>query len=394
MKIAFFLDQSFPPDSRVENEAYSLVRAGHEVDLFSLNFRKLRPKKEEINGIRVHRIDATGFLYRLSALAYDFPIFHWLLRSKIKAFIEKVQPEALHVHDMLIAKAVMDVNDGFFQLPLTLDLHENRPEILQFYPHLQRFPGKYMINIERWRSAQTSLIQRADHIILVTPEAIDDAVGASGRERSHFTAVANTIEPEIYFNYHLDDQITEKLKGYFNIVYVGDTGIRRGLDTAIVAMKKVLEIVPNAQLVIVGKSTQDEQLRQMVSSNALDDYVLFEGWQDVSLFPSYIESASVCISPLHRNKHHDTTFANKVFQYMAGAKPLIVSNCPSQENVVKETGCGLIFKAKDAKDLADCILKIHSNPNEAKQMGEAGKRAVIQKYNWNETSKGLLDIYD
>ncbi|OEK00345.1 hypothetical protein BFP97_01930 [Roseivirga sp. 4D4] len=394
MKIAFFLDQSFPPDSRVENEAYSLVRAGHQVDLFSLNFKELKPKEEEINGIRVHRIDASDFLYRLSALAYDLPIFHWLLHSKIKAFIEKVKPEALHVHDMLIAKAVMDINDRFFQLPLTLDLHENRPEILQFYPHLQRFPGKYMINIERWRSAQTSLIQRADHVVLVTPEAIDDAMAASGRERSSFTAVANTIEPEIYFNYPLDDRITENLKGYFNIVYVGDTGIRRGLDTAIAAMKKVLKVVPNAQLVVVGKSTQDEQLRQMVSSKGLEENVLFEGWQDVSLFPSYIESASVCISPLHRNKHHDTTFANKIFQYMAGTKPLIVSDCPSQENVVKEVGCGLVFKAKDAEDLANCILKIYHNPEEAKQMGEAGKHAVIEKYNWNETSKGLLELYD
>jgi len=371
-----------------------LVQAGHQVDLFSLNFKKLVPKEEDVNGIRVHRIGASDFLYRLSALAYDLPMFHWLLRPKIKAFIEKIQPEALHVHDMLIAKAVMDVNDNFFQLPLTLDLHENRPEILQFYPHLQRFPGKHLISIERWRSAQTSLMHRADHIVLVTPEAIDDALADSGRPRSHFTAVANTIEPKIYFNYPLNEQIVERLKGYFNIVYVGDTGIRRGLDTAIDAMEKVLEIIPKAQLVIVGKSTQDEQLRQMVSSNGLECHVLFEGWQDVSLFPSYIESASVCISPLHRNKHHDTTFANKVFQYMAGAKPLIVSDCPSQENVIKETQCGLVFKAGDAEEMAECILKVYQNPEQAKQMGEAGKRAVMEKYNWNETSKGLLNIYN
>lgn len=393
MKIAFFLDQSFPPDSRVENEAYSLVRAEHQVDLFSLNFKRLKPSYEVLNGIRVHRIDASDLLYRLSALAYSIPVFHWLLRPRIKAFIEKVKPEALHVHDMLMAKAVMDVNDKFFKLPLTLDLHENRPEILQFYPHLQRFPGKYMINIERWRAAQTNLIRRADHIILVTPEAINDAVAMSGRGRADFTAVANTIESEIYFNYPLDNQVIKRLSGGFNIVYVGDTGIRRGLDTAIAAMKSVIKIIPNAQLVIVGKSTQDEQLRQMVSSNGLEDNVLFEGWQDVSLFPSYIESASVCISPLHRNKHHDTTFANKIFQYMAGAKPLIVSDCPSQENVVKETQCGFVFKARDAEEMADCILKVYHNPEQAKLMGEAGKRAVIEKYNWSETSKGLLNIY-
>ena len=58
MRIALFLDQSFPPDSRVENEAHSLVEAGHEVHLFSLNFKKLSPARETVNGIQVHRIKA------------------------------------------------------------------------------------------------------------------------------------------------------------------------------------------------------------------------------------------------------------------------------------------------------------------------------------------------
>ena len=46
------LDAEFPPDSRVENEAVSLIGAGHEVHLFSLNYGS-HPDYEEINGIHV-----------------------------------------------------------------------------------------------------------------------------------------------------------------------------------------------------------------------------------------------------------------------------------------------------------------------------------------------------
>lgn len=393
MRIAFFLDQSFPPDSRVENEAYSLIQAGHEVHLFSLNYKKLSPAQEIINGIKVHRQKAGWLLYKSSALAYEFGYYHNKLKKSVRKFIETVKPDVLHVHDMLIAKAVMDVNDEFFQLPLTLDLHENRPEIMQYYPHLQKFPAKKLVKIDLWKEAQNELIKRADHVVMVTPEAIDVAVTDTSEAKEKFTAVANTISPEIYWNYPIDKKVVRKFKKGFDIVYVGDTGLRRGTDTAIRALKMVADQIPEAQLVLVGKSTEDEQLRDLVSELGLSAHVLFEGWQDVSKFPSYIKGAEVCISPLHRNLHHDTTLANKIFQYMAGSRPIVASDCPAQVSVIKEAKAGLIFEAGNAQQMAELLIGLYNNPSLAGELGENGKKAVEQKFNWNETSKGLISYY-
>ena len=165
MKIAFFLDQSFPPDSRVENEAYSLIKAGHEVHLFSLDYDNRSPTREEINGIYIHRYKAGKLIYKLSALAYSNKWFQKLISKKITSFLEEVKPDVLHVHDMVIAQSVMDVNDGTNKKPLVLDLHENRPEIMQFYPHLKKFPGKQLIRIGKWRKKQSELMKRADHVV-------------------------------------------------------------------------------------------------------------------------------------------------------------------------------------------------------------------------------------
>jgi glycosyltransferase involved in cell wall biosynthesis len=394
MKIGFFLDQSFPPDSRVENEAYSLIKAGHEVHLFSLDYENRKPAKEEINGIHVYRYSAGKLTYKLSALAYTNGWFKGLISKKIKAFIEAVKPDVLHVHDMVIAESVMDVNDSDYNKPLVLDLHENRPEIMQFYPHLKKFPGKQLIRIGKWRKKQSELIKRADHVILVTKEAIKVAAFETNLPMGKFTDVANTVEPDIYWNYALDKEIILKFKKGFDIVYVGDTGLRRGTDTAIDAIKLLINKIPEIQLVLVGKSTEDEILKRKVFELGLTSNVLFEGWKDVSNFPSYIEGAEVCISPLHRNKHHDTTFANKLFQYMAGERAVIVSNCDAQANVVKETDCGLVFEAGNAKALADCLLDLYKNPHRAKEYGMNGKKAVVDKYNWKETSKGLIALYE
>lgn len=393
MRIAVFLDQSFPPDSRVENEAFSLIQAGHEVHMFSLNFKGLKPQREEVNGIQVHRIKSGKLLYKASALAYDWPWFHKQVERKVRAFIEEVSPDALHVHDMLIAKAVMDVNDRYFKLPLTLDLHENRPEILKYYPHLQKAPGKWLISIDRWRAAQNELIKRAEKVVMVTPEAIEVAMSETESRADKFISLPNTIEPELYLNYPIKKEILTKYRKGFDIVYVGDTGLRRGLDTALKALKLLLSEIPQAQLVIVGKSSEDHHLKTIVESDGLSANVLFEGWQDVSLFPSYIMGAEVCISPLNRNKHHDTTLANKLFQYMAGERPIVVSDCPSQVSIVEECECGLVHKAQDPADLAQKLLELYKNPTRAREMGLNGKKAVMEKYNWQQTSKPLLKHY-
>ena len=52
-------------------------------------------------------------------------------------------------------------------------------------------------------------------------------------------------------------------------------------------------------------------------------------------------ASAVCISPLLRNLHHDTTYANKIFQYMALAKPLLVSDATAQKNIILEAGLRL-----------------------------------------------------
>lgn len=389
-----FLDQSFPPDSRVENEAYSLIKAGHEVHLFSLNFNRVPLEREKINGIEVHRYKAGKLTYKLSALAYTFSFFHNIIKKKIVHFLKTVKPDVIHVHDMLIAQAVMDVNAKSAKpFHLTLDLHENRPEIMQFYPHLKKVPGKYLINVDTWRKKQNELIKRADKVVLVTQEAIEQAVEMTGESQGKFIALPNTIEKNIYFNYPIDKKITRKLKKGFDIVYVGDTGLRRGTDTAIRALRLLIEKVPQAQLILVGKSTEDVSLRKLVEELGLSAHVLFEGWQDVSLFPSYIYGAEVCISPLHRNLHHDTTYANKIFQYMAGERPVIVSDCTAQANVIRSVECGLVFEAGNARAMADCLFELYHNPTEARKMGANGFSAVKEQYHWESTSQALINFY-
>ena len=105
MKIGMILDEVFPPDPRVENEAITLVNSGHEVFLFCLTYGN-QILQENTNGIQIRRYKSNKLFYKLSALSCDFFGYTMIMKPKIDDFIKENSIEVLHIHDIRIAEAV------------------------------------------------------------------------------------------------------------------------------------------------------------------------------------------------------------------------------------------------------------------------------------------------
>ncbi|PKP45128.1 MAG: glycosyl transferase [Bacteroidetes bacterium HGW-Bacteroidetes-12] len=392
MRIGMILDKTFPPDPRVENEAISLIKKGHEVFLFCLKYHK-NEGDILINGIQVKRYQSNKLEYKLSALAYTFPFYTVIMSNKIVRFLKKYHIEAIHIHDMRIAEAVFKANKSL-KLPTVLDLHDNMPEIMKLYSHLQKFPGKQLISPKKWKQKEEEFINKATKIITVSQEFIEEVIGRTKIARNKIVLVPNTVHQSFYKDAITDHSIVESYKNYFVILYLGDTGLRRGLQTAIESLVILREKIVNVKLVIVGISATDPILKQHVIDLKLEKQVDFQGWQDVSLFPSYIVASAVCISPLHRNIQHDVAYANKLFQYMSFGKPVLVSDAIAQKNLIEKTNSGLVHLEKDAKDFADKVLQLYTNPALRDSLGSKGKQFVEEEFCWEKTSEKLIALYE
>lgn len=392
MKIGMILDAPFPPDPRVENEAVSLVNSGHEVFLFCLQYSNEK-KSEELKGIKVKRFKSNTFEYKLSALAYTIPMYTWLMQKKIHQFINSTEVEALHIHDIKIAEAVFRANQKF-KLPVVLDLHDNLPEVMKLYPHLQKFPGKYIISPKKWKIKEEEFIKKADKVITVSPEFIESIKERIPTSKKKLVLVPNTIRQSFYKNYTIENSILKRYTNQFVLLYLGDTHLRRGLQTAIAAVKVLKDKIPNIKLVIVGKNTTDTILKQQVQELNLEQFIDFEGWQNVSLFQSYILSSAICISPLHRNLQHDVAYANKIFQYMSFSKPLLVSDATAQKKLVTKHKTGLVHLDRDVKDFVAKTLQLYYDNNLREELGVNGKQFIENEFSWEQTSKKLLHLYD
>jgi len=386
------LDKVFPPDPRVENEAIELIKKGHEVFLFCLTYND-EEHEESINQIKVKRYKSNKFDYKMSALAYTVPYYSLVMKKKIANFLNKNKIEVIHIHDIRIAEAVFLTNRRR-KLPVVLDLHDNMPEVMKFYPHLQKFPGKYIISPKRWKQKEEVFIKKSDKVITVSQEFVNELISRTNIDENKVVLVPNTIRRNFYNSFELNNEIVEKYKDSFVVLYLGDTHVRRGLLTAIRAIKNLKEQIPNIKLVIVGKNTTDYILKEEVNKLNINEFVDFEGWQNVLLFPSYIKISTICISPLRRNIQHDVAYANKLFQYMSLGKPLLVSNAIAQKNLIEKVKGGLVHEAMNVEDFESKILKLYNNPSLRDELGENGERFVKNEFTWDKTAKGLIDLYN
>lgn len=391
MKIGMILDKPFPPDPRVQNEAETLLKKGFEVFLFCLKYGN-EPNTENIDGIEVRRYKSNQWIYKSSALAYSIPLYSFFLKPKIEMFIKENSIDVLHAHDMVIAETVFKANQKF-SLPIVLDLHENRPEIMKEYPHLKKFPNRYLISIQKWKKKESEMMRNASKVILVTPESKEHFIQSENISPEKIGVVPNTVLPQFYKDFTLDQEILDRYKDKFSLLYIGDTGLRRGLMTAIEAIPALIKNIPDLKLVIVGTSSEDAILKEKVNGLGIQNYVDFEGWKDPETFQSYIISSSVCLSPLLSNIHHDTTYANKIFQYMSLGKPLLVSDVRAQKNIVEKANSGLIHLANNSKDFIKKALILYEDDNQRNQLGKNGNRFIQHEFNWEITSKELLNLY-
>ena len=392
MRIGMILDKTFPPDPRVENEAISLVESGFDVYLFCLKYGSQQASNEEINGIKIKRYASNNLDYKLSALAYTFPFYSRIMSKKMRRFLLLNKIDIIHIHDIRIAGAVFAANNKL-KLPVLLDLHDNMPEIMKEYPHVQNFPGKLLISPGKWKKKEEEFIEKATKVITVSDEFRQEVIQRTNIHPDKIIVVPNTVRRSFYEDHQIDKSIIKKYKNDFVILYLGDTGIRRGLLTAIEAMPNLKKKIDNIKLVIVGSNSSDPILKQKVADLSIQNAVDFQGWQDVKLFPSYILASTICISPLYRNVQHDVAYANKLFQYMSFSKPVLVSNATAQKNLVKRIKSGLVHNERDRKDFEDKILELYHNKDLREKMGANGKKFIENKFCWEKASTKLIELY-
>jgi len=83
----------------------------------------------------------------------------------------------------------------------------------------------------------------------------------------------------------------------------------------------------------------------------------------------------------------------KIFEFMQAGLPVICTDFILWKEIIDEWKCGIYVNPHDIEAIRDAINYLIENKDVAKQMGDNGRRAVMEKYNWNTQEKILLGMY-
>jgi glycosyltransferase involved in cell wall biosynthesis len=228
-------------------------------------------------------------------------------------------------------------------------------------------------------------------VIVVADEHIE-RIESLGLARDNIVVVTNTEDVDYFRAFAIDESLAKEYLDDFVILYVGGFSPHRGLETAIEAMPKVLQKIPNARLLLVGDGPSRTELEEMVRDKGLTERITFTGQEPLAKMPTYVNLSSVCLIPHISTPHIETTMPNKIFQFMMLGKPVVVSSTRPMMRIVNDAGCGLIFEERNAKSLAETIIQL-ADDDLRRRLGENARRAVKDRYNWKETVQALLDLY-
>lgn len=162
-----------------------------------------------------------------------------------------------------------------------------------------------------------------------------------------------------------------------------------GLDTMAEAYARLRSSGKAYTMTVVGRIPDD--LRSQIGPIAGDPAVEFADFLEKSVLMDRIERADVCVVPFKDVPDLAQTYPIKVFEYMAMARPVIVSSIGGMGELVADGENGLHFRAGDAIDLAIKIESLREDPAFAERIARNARQDSL-KFDYAVKGRGILDV--
>jgi len=382
------------------------VLLDHDVTVFTMNDDTgSLPTRELWRGIEIHRplhIDVSDSLPDVIAedvrkwgrgihLFSKILVYNYLTASKMVN--ELVRSEG-YLFDLVIAHDWLSAMGGIaikreLDLPFVFHVHSTEK-------------GRTMGNgSEVVSNVELRAAQSADMVVTVSNAMKEELIGL-GFPAEKIRVVYNGVDPQKYSREEVSDEKVREVRQQYGlkdedvmVLFLGRLVWVKGVDKLIAAMPQVLQKIPNAKLVIVGLGDMREYLERMVQNLKLQDVVKFRfefipeeeriahyAACDVAVFPSVYEP-----------------FGIVALEAMSMQKPVVVgaSGISGMREVVAPTGqeqCGFHVNPNDPQDIAWGIASAVEDPQRKLQLGQNGRKKVIQEFSWDVIAKKTIQVYN
>lgn len=229
------------------------------------------------------------------------------------------------------------------------------------------------------RGLENFLYARASHILVNSP-AYADYLQQKGVTADRISLIPNGADPTMFDpddhgsefrrNHGLDDR--------FVVMYAGALGQANDIPTLLRAAARIKDS-NLIRILLVGDGKERANLEHMADELQLTN-VRFLGALAKRDVPRALAGADACVAILQPIPMFTMTYPNKVFDYMAAGKPVILAIDGVIRDAVETAGAGVFVPPGDDHALAGAIVELASNHERCRAMGKAGRAAVEEQF--------------
>jgi glycosyltransferase involved in cell wall biosynthesis len=348
------------PDVRIfHKECVSLAMAGYEVHLVAAG-----TLPEEEDRVVHHSLNLNERWGRLGRMVLG----SWKTYSLAKA----TQAQIVHFHDPeLLPYGLLLKWQG---RRVFYDAHEDlgRDVLMKAWiPRAFRKPiAAFVERLEHW------VARRLDAVVAATPFIAQRFQGVGA------VAVVVKNYPRLGELAQSNSKATRP-----SICYIGLISLERG----IVEMLQAIEDL-DVTLILAG-AFNNQQTEEKARSQPGWSKVDYRGLLSRAEIATLCGQAQLGLCLLHPTPTYSQALPIKLFEYMSAGMPVLCSNIPLWMDIVQKAECGLCVDPKDTAAIHKAIRWFLSHADAAKTMGNKGREAVVEHYNWEKESEALLALY-
>lgn len=223
-------------------------------------------------------------------------------------------------------------------------------------------------------------VKKADVVVTVAEPLL-----ASFPKRPKKTAIIMNCSNDTHI---LNDDISVSKKNVsrsFKLVYTGNIVGDRGLDQ----ISKAINDIHDVEFIVAGHPI-DEKLLDRITKLP---NIIYKGrlqHNDALKLTMNCDAMVILYDP--RVPNNNFSSSNKLFEAMMCKLPIITN--VSSEIVNDEVGCGIIVDYDDVNAIRAAIIRLKDNLDFRTELGNNGRKAFQQKYNWRNMEKKLYGVYE
>lgn len=240
------------------------------------------------------------------------------------------------------------------------------------------------------KAMERFLYRRAATVVVNSP-GFEDHVRTEGARA--VALVANGADPAPFERADRDRRAWRRKLGWegrFVVLYAGAHGVPNDLE---VVLDAATAAGPGNDLfAFAGAGRDSDRLRRLARERGLDN-VRFLGPRPKSEVPALLAAADLCVAILKPLPLFATTYPNKVFDYMAAGRPVLLAIDGVARKLVEEAGAGVFVPPGDSAALLKAVRAYGEDPERARREGKAGRAAVTARFHRDAQAERLRTVF-